>query len=159
MLEPEQASSSSSSAAANNLADDNHLRLGLNRWLQIFVTQSFYLFLVRLTSKNDEQVTQHAGNTNTLPQNEQAAHERLLAGLVAFHKSIPERHRPDRSTWYEDRCPSSARRRRSRFFFSSVFVRDLILRVMLKIVRLSLKDRPPPNAKRSYTEYKIQVRH
>ena len=40
----------------------------------------------------------------------------------------------------------------------SPFVRDLILRVMLKIVRLSLKDRPPPNAKRSYTEYKIQVR-
>ena len=99
MLEPEQPSSST---AANNLADDNHLRLGLNRWLQIFVTQSFYLFLVRSTSKNDEQAqsTQHPVNTSTLAQSEQAAHERLLAGLVAFHKSIPERHRPDRSTWY-----------------------------------------------------------
>jgi hypothetical protein len=90
MLEPEQRSSS------NDVPDDNHLRLGLNRWLQIFITQSFYLFLVRPTSTNDEQ--QQTASTNTM-QPEQAMRERSLAGLVTFYKKLPQRHTPDRSTW------------------------------------------------------------
>ena len=89
MLEPEQRSSS------NDVPNDNHLRLGLNRWLQIFITQSFYLFLVRPTSTNDEQQTT---STNTM-QPEQAMRERSLAGLVTFYKKLPQRHTPDRSTW------------------------------------------------------------
>ncbi len=95
MLEPEQRSSST------DLPDDNHLRIGLNRWLQIFITQSFYLFLVRPTSNNDEQQTiptQHGMNTI---QPEQAMRERSLAGLVTFYKKLPQRHTPDRSTWLE----------------------------------------------------------
>jgi hypothetical protein len=93
MFEPEQRSSSS-----NDVPDDNHLRLGLNRWLQIFITQSFYLFLVRPTSNSDEQTisTQHGVNTI---QPEQAMRERSLAGLVTFYKKLPQRHTPDRSTW------------------------------------------------------------
>lgn len=35
--------------------------------------------------------------------------------------------------------------------------RDLILRVMLKIVRLSLQDRPPPNTNHLYIENTIKV--
>jgi hypothetical protein len=96
MLEPEQRSSS------NDTPDDNHLRIGLNRWLQIFITQSFYLFLVRPTSNNDEQqimATQYGMNTNNTIQPEQAMRERSLAGLVTFYKKLPQRHTPDRSTW------------------------------------------------------------
>jgi hypothetical protein len=96
MLEPEQRSSS------NDTFDDNHLRIGLNRWLQIFITQSFYLFLVRPTSNNDEQQTmstQHGINPNNTIQPEQAMRERSLAGLVTFYKKLPQRHTPDRSTW------------------------------------------------------------
>jgi hypothetical protein len=96
MLEPEQRSSS------NDTSDNNHLRIGLNRWLQIFITQSFYLFLVRPTSNNDEQqtmATQHGMNTNNTIQPEQAMRERSLAGLVTFYKKLPQRHTPDRSTW------------------------------------------------------------
>ena len=85
MLEPEQRSSS------NDIPDDNHLRLGLNRWLQIFITQSFYLFLVRPTSTNEEpqqqpptMPAQHGLNTI---QSEQAMRERSLAGLVTFIKN------------------------------------------------------------------------
>ncbi|CAF3004104.1 unnamed protein product [Rotaria sp. Silwood2] len=127
MLEPEQRSSS------NDVPNDNHLRLGLNRWLQIFITQSFYLFLVRPTSINDEQqilTPQHGMNTI---QHEQAMRERSLAGLVTFYKKLPQRHTPDRSTW------------------------DLILRVMLKIVRLSLQDRPTPNTNHLYIENTIKT--
>ncbi len=117
MLEPEQRSSS------NDLSDDNHLRIGLNRWLQIFITQSFYLFLVRPTSNNDEQQqqqqqqqqqtipTQHG--TNTM-QPEQAMRERSLAGLVTFYKKLPQRHIPDRSTWYYTRKKDNS-------FFSCCF--------------------------------------
>ncbi len=101
MLEPEQRSSSN-----NDIPDDNHLRIGLNRWLQIFITQSFYLFLVRPTSNNDEQQqqqqtpsTQHTTNQNNTLQPEQAMRERSLAGLVTFYKKLPQRHTPDRSTW------------------------------------------------------------
>ena len=47
MLESEQHSSS------NDVLDDNHLRIGLHRWLQIFITQSFYLFLIQPTTNND----------------------------------------------------------------------------------------------------------
>jgi hypothetical protein len=89
MLEPEQRSSS------NDVPGDNHLRIGLNRWLQIFITQSFYLFLLRPTSTNDEQQTI---STSTM-QPEQAMRERSLAGLVTFYKKLPQRHTPDRSTW------------------------------------------------------------
>lgn len=95
MLEPEQRTSS------NEVPSDNHLRLGLNRWLQIFITQSFYLFLVRPPSTNDEQPTntgQIPNTTNTL-QPEQALRERSLAGLVTFYKKLPQRHTPDRVTW------------------------------------------------------------
>jgi hypothetical protein len=35
--------------------------------------------------------------------------------------------------------------------------RDLVLRVMLKIVRLSLQDRPPPNTNHLYIENTIKV--
>ena len=96
MLEPEQRSSTS-----NDVPDDNHLRLGLNRWLQIFITQSFYLFLVRPTSNSDEQTmsAQHGINTNNTMQPEQAMRERSLAGLVTFYKKLPQRHTPDRFTW------------------------------------------------------------
>jgi hypothetical protein len=59
--------------------------------------------------------------------------ERSLAGLVTFYKKLPQRHTPDRSTW------------------------DLILRVMLKIVRLSLQDRPPPNTNHLYIENTIKT--
>jgi hypothetical protein len=93
MFEPEQRLSS------NDIPDDNHLRLGLNRWLQIFITQSFYLFLVRPTSTNDEQQTQHGINQNNTMQPEQAMRERSLAGLVTFYKKLPQRHTPDRTTW------------------------------------------------------------
>lgn len=89
MLEPEQRSSS------NDVPNDNHLRLGLNRWLQIFITQSFYLFLVRPTLSNEEQQvasTQHG-------QSEQSLRERSLVGLVIFYKKLPQRHTPDRPTW------------------------------------------------------------
>ena len=86
MFEPEQRSSS------NDVPDDNHLRIGLNRWLQIFITQSFYVFLVRPTSTNEEQQTNSA-------QPEQGIRERSLAGLVTFYKKLPQRHTPDRSTW------------------------------------------------------------
>ncbi|CAF1045593.1 unnamed protein product [Rotaria sp. Silwood1] len=130
MLEPEQRSSS------NDVPNDNHLRLGLNRWLQIFITQSFYLFLVRPTSTNDEQqtlTTQHGMNTTNTIQPEQAMRDRSLAGLVTFYKKLPQRHTPDRSTW------------------------DLILRVMLKIVRLSLQDRPTSNINHIYIENTIKV--
>jgi hypothetical protein len=89
MLEPEQRSSS------NDVPGDNHLRIGLNRWLQIFITQSFYLFLLRPTSTNDEQ---QIISTSTM-QPEQAMRERSLAGLVTFYKKLPQRHTPDRSTW------------------------------------------------------------
>ncbi|CAF1014308.1 unnamed protein product [Adineta steineri] len=125
MLEPEQRSSS------NDKLDDNHLRLGLNRWLQIFITQSFYLFLVRPTSQNDEQQTPQHGVNAVQP--EQGTRERSLAGLVTFYKKLPQRHTPDRTTW------------------------DLILRVMLKIVRLSLQDRPPPNSNHLYIENTIKT--
>ena len=96
MLEPEQRSSST-----NDLPDDNHLRLGLNRWLQIFITQSFYVFLVRPTSNNDDQTmaTQHGNNPNNTIQPEQTIRERTLAGLVTYYKKLPQRHTPDRSTW------------------------------------------------------------
>ncbi|CAF4316699.1 unnamed protein product, partial [Rotaria magnacalcarata] len=130
MLEPEQRS------ASNDLPSDNHLRLGLNRWLQIFITQSFYLFLVRPTSINDEQQAmagQHGINTTNILQPEQAMRERSLAGLVTFYKKLPQRHTPDRTTW------------------------DLILRVMLKIVRLSLHDRPPSNTNHVYIENTIKT--
>lgn len=100
MLEPEQRSSSN-----DTFDNTNHLRLGLNRWLQIFITQSFYLFLVRPTTNNDEQQqqqtisTQHGMNTNNTLQPEQAMRERSLAGLVTFYKKLPQRHTPDRTTW------------------------------------------------------------
>lgn len=90
MLEPEQRPSS------NDVPNDNHLRLGLNRWLQIFITQSFYLFLVRSTSITDEQ---QPANANSAVQTEQAIDERSLAGLVTFYKKLPQRHTPDRTTW------------------------------------------------------------
>ena len=97
MLEPEQCS------LPNDINNDNHLRLGLNRWLQIFITQSFYLFLVRPTPIHDEQqqITsgQHGSNTTNSIQSEQANRERSLAGLVTFYKKLPQRHLPDRSTW------------------------------------------------------------
>lgn len=94
MLEPEQRSSSSNDTSDNI----NYLRIGLNRWLQIFITQSFYLFLVRPTSNNDEQQQQIITTNNTL-QPEQAMRERSLAGLVTFYKKLPQRHTPDRITW------------------------------------------------------------
>ncbi|CAF4597345.1 unnamed protein product [Rotaria socialis] len=130
MLEPEQRS------ASNDVPSDNHIRLGLNRWLQIFITQSFYLFLVRPTSINDEQQAmtgQHGINTTNILQPEQAMRERSHAGLVTFYKKLPQRHTPDRTTW------------------------DLILRVMLKIVRLSLPDRPSPNTNHIYIENAIKT--
>lgn len=93
MLEPEQRSSSA------DVPDDNHLRIGLNRWLQIFITQSFYLFLVRPTSTNDEQQTLTLQHSVNAAQPEQAIRERSLAGLVTFYKKLPQRHTPDRATW------------------------------------------------------------
>jgi hypothetical protein len=89
MLEPQQRASN------NDTSDNNQLRIGLNRWLQIFITQSFYIFLVRPTSmpfNNDE---------HSVPaQSPQAMTERSLAGLVTFYKKLPQRHKPDRPTWY-----------------------------------------------------------
>ncbi|CAF0735212.1 unnamed protein product [Adineta ricciae] len=125
MLEPEQRSSS------NDIPDDNHLRLGLNRWLQIFITQSFYLFLVRPISTHDEQQQSQQG-TNAI-QSEPVLRERSLAGLVTFYKKLPQRHTPDRTTW------------------------DLILRVMLRIVRLSLQDRSPSSSNHLYIENTIKT--
>lgn len=143
MLEPDQRSSSS------DLPDDNHLRIGLNRWLQIFITQSFYLFLVRPTSTNDEQQAMPIPHGTNTTQPEQAMRERSLAGLVTFYKKLPQRHTPDRATWLESSitlCTDAL----------AVF-RDLILRVMLKIVRFSLQDRPPPNPNHLYIENTIKV--
>ena len=90
MLEPEQRS------ASNEVPDDNHLRVGLNRWLQIFITQSFYLFLVRATTTGEEQSTQQGVN---VAHTEPGIRERSLAGLVTFYKKLPQRHTPDRTTW------------------------------------------------------------
>lgn len=94
MLEPEQRSSSA------DVPDDNHLRIGLNRWLQIFITQSFYIFLVRPSAANDEQQTMSMQQGMNTGQPEQAIRERSLAGLVTFYKKLPQRHTPDRTTWY-----------------------------------------------------------
>jgi hypothetical protein len=44
-----------------------------------------------------------------------------------------------------------------RKFDPFLFFRDLILRVILKIVRLSLQDRPPPNTNHLYIENTIKV--
>lgn len=95
MLEPEQRSTS------NDLADDdNHLRIGLNRWLQIFITQSFYIFLVRPSSMNDEQQQQQPATASSQTgQSDLSIRERSLAGLVTFYKKLPQRHTPDRTTW------------------------------------------------------------
>lgn len=93
MLEPQQRPSN------NETSDNNHLRLGLNRWLQIFITQSYHLFLVRPTStpfNNDEH--------SVSSQPPQAMSERSLAGLVTFYKKLPQRHKPDRPTWYASIC-------------------------------------------------------
>ena len=91
--------------------------------------------------------TQHAMNTI---QPEQAMRERSLAGLVTFYKKLPQRHTPDRPTWLES-CMIVGRE-------ILVFIfRDLVLRVMLKIVRLSLQDRPPPNTNHLYIENTIKV--
>jgi hypothetical protein len=95
MLEPESRSTTNESSMIN------HLRLGLNRWLQIFITQSFYMFLVRPMSNgssNDEygQLAASVANINTYEQN---LREKSLSSLVCFYKRLPQRHYLDRSTW------------------------------------------------------------
>ncbi|CAF1289211.1 unnamed protein product, partial [Didymodactylos carnosus] len=101
MLEPESehnlcrsSASSVTITSSSNLDNDtdNHLRLGLDRWLQIFMTQSFYMFLVRSGATEDQQMT------TTYPQ-EQFQRDRLLAGLVTFYRKLPLRHTPDKTTW------------------------------------------------------------
>ena len=157
MLEPEQRPSS------NDIHDNNYLRLGLNRWLQIFITQSFYLFLVRPTSNNNDeqqQLMSPSVNSVEIVTSENAMRERSLAGLVTFYKKLPQRHIPDRVTWYILKMKfrfSSFRYLFYLVFLHFLFFRDLILRVMLKIVRLSLQDRPPPNTNHLYIENIIKV--
>ncbi|CAF0804920.1 unnamed protein product [Didymodactylos carnosus] len=131
MLEPDdhnrRLSASSTTITTNNdNIINNNLRLGLNRWLQIFMTQSFYMFLVRPGTIDDQQMT-------TGYQQEQLQRDRSLAGLVTFYRKLPSRHMLDRTTW------------------------DLMLQVMLRIVRVSLQDKPPPTYNHSHVENTIKT--
>ena len=99
MLEPEQRSTS------HELPDNNHLRIGLNRWLQIFITQSFYIFIVRPNSSpsnvdEGSVSSQNSTSSSSSAQTEFSLREKSIIGLVNFYKKLPQRHIPDRSTWY-----------------------------------------------------------
>ena len=95
MLEPEQRLTN------NELPENNHLRLGLNRWLQIFITQSYYLFLVRpITSgSNSDDSSQASSNMSHGNQPELLIREKSLMELVTIYKKLPQKHTPDRPTW------------------------------------------------------------
>ena len=96
MLEPEQRLSN------NDLPENNHLRLGLNRWLQIFITQSYYLFLVRpiINGSNNDDSSQSTSTMIHVNQLEQMIREKSLMELVTIYKKLPQKHTPDRPTWY-----------------------------------------------------------
>lgn len=96
MLEPEQLTSN------NDILDNNHLRLGMNRWLQIFTTQSFYIFRVRQASTSatpDDAALSTGSNAGNVSHSEQALGEKSIIGLVSFYRKLPQRHTPDRPTW------------------------------------------------------------